>query len=123
MHELAVAQGLIAQVARVAADHDASRVTVIRLAIGPLSGVEAVLLDRAFSIARIGSVAETARLDIEVPPVRVYCPACGTESGAALNRLICGQCGGWRVTLKSGDELTLVSLDLDRDPAKEDANV
>lgn len=123
MHELAVAQGLIGQVARVAMAHDAARVTVIRLAIGPLSGVEAPLLDRAFSIARIGTPAEEARLEIETPPVRVFCPACGIETEAAVNRLLCGQCGGWQVTLRSGDELTLLSVDLEPTQAREKAHV
>jgi len=97
----------------VAAAHDARQVSRIKLAIGPLSGVEAELLERAFTVARMGTLAETAILDIEETPVIVWCEACGTQSHASLNRLLCGSCGTWRVTLRSGDELLLKSLELE----------
>ena len=46
MHELAVCQGLMGQVEQIAARENAERVTLIRLQIGPLSGVEPQLLDQ-----------------------------------------------------------------------------
>ena len=113
MHELSVCQGLLREVTRVAEAHGASRVTEILVAVGPLSGVEAPLLERAFTIARMGTVAEGAALRIEETPVRVRCEACGAESDARSNHLVCAGCGDWRVTLRSGDELLLKSLELE----------
>ena len=101
------------EVARVAAAHGASRVTRVRIAVGPLSGVEAPLLERAFAIARAGTVAEAALLEAEATDVRVWCEACGTESAAAPNRLLCARCGGWRVEVRGGAELFLKSVDLE----------
>lgn len=114
MHELAVCQGLMGEVNRIAARERAERVTLIRLSIGPLSGVEARLLRDAFPIAAAGSVAERAELQIEEQPVRVRCLACGAESDALANRLVCGECGGYRTQLLSGDEMLLTSLELER---------
>ena len=115
MHELSVCQSLIGQVERVAAEHHAASVSVIGLAIGPLSGVEAPLLARAFTVARAGTVAEDAMLEIEARPVVVHCSACDTETETRPNALLCGDCGGWQVDLRSGDELLLTRVELARD--------
>ncbi len=115
MHELAVCQGLLREVARVARAHGSRRVAAVRVAVGPLSGVEAPLLERAFSIARAGTLAEGARLDVEATDIVVRCGSCGSQSRATINRLVCGVCGGWQVTLVSGDELLLKSLELETD--------
>jgi len=114
MHELAVCQGLMGQVNQIAVREHAERITLIRLSIGPLSGVEARLLRDAFPIAAAGSVAEAAELEIEEQPVRVRCLSCGAESHAQANRLVCGQCGDYRTQLLSGDEMLLTSLELER---------
>ncbi|MEC3862775.1 hydrogenase maturation nickel metallochaperone HypA [Mesobacterium sp. TK19101] len=115
MHELAVSQSLIAEAMRTALHHGAVRVTALTVQIGPLSGVEAPLLDRAFSVARAGTMLETSVLTMEIAPVVVWCPACQTETTVAPNALLCGQCGDWKVTLRSGDELVLKQVELDRE--------
>ena len=114
MHELAVCQGLMAQVAEIARRENALRVTRILLRIGPLSGVEPQLLSDAFPIAAAGSLAEGAELVIEDQAVRVKCLTCGEESDATVNRLVCGSCGDYRTQLITGDELLLASLELER---------
>jgi hydrogenase nickel incorporation protein HypA/HybF len=119
MHELAVCQSLLREIERVAAAHSATEVTGVVVAIGPLSGVEAPLLKRAFTVARTGTVARNAALDVEEMPVVVWCESCGIETAVAANALLCGKCGGWQVKLKSGDELLLKQVGL----AKADAPV
>lgn len=114
MHELAVCQGLMQQVHRVAERERAKRVTSITLQIGPLSGVEAPLLQEAFPIAAAGSLAEGAELLVERTPILVECLECGAHSEAKPNKLVCGQCGDWRTRLLSGEEMLLKSLELER---------
>jgi len=113
VHEFSVCSALLSQVEAIAAEHDAVAVKAISLRVGPLSGVEPHLLDRAFSVARIGTLAENAELIVEALPVRVRCQQCGAESEASANRLICGTCGDYRTRLVSGDELLLNSVELD----------
>jgi hydrogenase nickel incorporation protein HypA/HybF len=115
MHELSICQSLLVQVEAIAQQHGAQRVTSITLHIGPLSGVEADLLQHAFTLARAGGVAEGATLAIEILPVRVSCQRCGQESEAAPNRLLCGHCGDYHTRLLSGDEMLLASVELDVD--------
>ena len=115
MHELAVCQGLLRQVERVAMERGATRVEEIELGIGPLSGVEADLLRRAWPLACAGSIAADASLTINSLPVRVRCDTCDCETEALPNRLVCGRCGDWRTSLVSGDELLLISLSVEVD--------
>lgn len=112
MHELAVCQGLMQQVELVARRENARKVTSITLQIGPLSGVEASLLEDAFPIAAAGSLAENAELKIEQMPIQVICLSCGAKTTAKPNKLVCGQCGDWRTRIGSGDEMLLRSLEL-----------
>jgi hydrogenase nickel incorporation protein HypA/HybF len=112
MHELSVCQSLLREVARVAAAHDSTDVHKIVVAIGPLSGIEAPLLARAFEVARAGTIAAHAELDIELAPVVVWCRTCQSETPVAANTLLCGRCGAWQVQLKSGDELLLKRMEL-----------
>ncbi len=114
MHELAVCQGLIGEVERVAALNGASEVTSVTVLIGPLSGVEIDLLQSAFPIARAGSVAAGAELVVETGAIRVQCMSCGTQGAAAPNKLVCSACGDWRVRVVAGDELLLKSVELSR---------
>ncbi len=112
MHELAICQSLIQQVESIAQQHGARGADYIRLEIGPLAGVEAPLLERAFTIARAGTLAETATLDIVIQPLQVRCNTCGGESEAKSNRLLCGHCGDWHIEIVSGDQMLLTRVEL-----------
>lgn len=112
MHELSVCYGLIDQVADVARAQRALGVARIRVRVGPLSGVEPQLLLQAFPLARAGTVAEDAELEIEALPIRVHCERCNADTTVLPNRLVCGACGDWRTRVISGDELQLTSVEL-----------
>ena len=113
MHELSVCQGLLREVARVAAEHHAERVERIVLQIGELSGVEPQLLERAFAVARAGTLAAGAELEIRSGPVVVVCRECGGRSAVPPNRLVCTYCGDWRVQVVEGEELLLLTVEMD----------
>ena len=114
MHELAICQSLINQLEKIALENNARQITAITVALGPLSGVEAELLKNAYPIASAGTVAEDAVLLVENTPVRIRCNQCGKESDALPNKLLCRHCGDWQTTLISGDELVLMSVELEK---------
>jgi hydrogenase nickel incorporation protein HypA/HybF len=118
MHELSVCQNLVMQVERIAREQNA-RVSSITIKIGPLSGVEAALVEQAYPLAVAGTCLSAARLIIDSLPVRVHCRICQQDTAAAPNRLVCAHCGDWRTELLSGDELLLSSVELSRDPSAE----
>lgn len=112
MHELSVCQSIIDQVTEVAQQHHGSCVEKIYLQVGPLSGVEPQLLQSAFPLARVNSVASHAELIIHSAPVKVMCNSCGTVTLTTANRLVCGNCGDWQTRLLSGNELLLERVEL-----------
>lgn len=114
MHELAICQSLMSQVESIALERNAQSVISILIAIGPLSGVEAPLLKNAYPLASVGTVAENAELLIDQLPIRIKCTQCGSESEAKPNKLTCQQCGDWRTELISGDEMMLMSVELEK---------
>lgn len=113
MHEMSVCLSLLQQVEKIAAEHQASGVAKILLKIGPLSGVEADLLQRAYPVAVAGTIAENAELVIDTSEVVVRCTECGSTSNVPPNRLLCGECGDFRTQIVSGDEMTLQSIELE----------
>lgn len=112
MHELSICMALMEQVERIALEHQAGRVERIVLQVGPLSGVEAPLLERAWPLASVGTLAEEAELLIETAPVKVKCTQCEAVSEVAPNRLLCAACGDFRTRLVSGDEMLLANMEL-----------
>lgn len=124
MHELSVCMSLLHEVARIARAADARAVHSVTVCVGPLSGVEAGLLSRAFEVARCGTVANAATLIVDVACVRVRCMICGAENEAAPNRLLCARCGEYRTRVIEGDELLLSAVEMDvlndQDVASED---
>jgi len=121
MHELSICQGLMTKVEQVALENGATSVETIFLSVGPLSGIEPDLLKRAFEIARLGTIAESAELDIQTGPVIVECSQCGASSEVRLYHLVCGSCGNWQVRVTQGEELLLLSLELSGIPDDSEA--
>jgi hydrogenase nickel incorporation protein HypA/HybF len=111
MHELAICQALLRQVLEVAEERGTQRIGRIKLRIGPLSGIEPELLKTAFPLVAAGTPGEDANIEIDDIPVRVRCQNCGSTSQALTNRLLCRDCGSWRVKLISGYEMLLVSVE------------
>jgi hydrogenase nickel incorporation protein HypA/HybF len=114
MHELSICIALMQQVERIAREHEAGSVDRIVLQVGPLSGVEAPLLERAWPLASSGTLAQQAQLVIETAPITVRCTQCDTVSNVLPNRLLCSACGDFRTRLISGDEMLLVNLELSK---------
>lgn len=101
------------QVMTIAKTHHAEKVVRIIVRIGPLSGIEPLLLESAFSISCAGTIAEEAEFLTETLPIRVLCNNCGAESKATTNNLLCQSCGGYNTKLLSGDELILARVELE----------
>ncbi len=120
MHELSVCLALLDKVQQIATEHGATRVTRIEVKLGPLSGVEAPLLENAYPLAAAGTIAESAEFSIDVVPIRVHCSQCDAESEAEANNLICRACGDYRTKVVSGEDLLLQRVELETpDTAKE----
>jgi hydrogenase nickel incorporation protein HypA/HybF len=65
MHEVSLLRGLLGQIETTARRHGATRISVIRLKLGPLAHIEPDHLRDHFVAAARGTIAESARLDIQ----------------------------------------------------------
>jgi hydrogenase nickel incorporation protein HypA/HybF len=81
--------------------------------IGMLAGVEPLLLESAFSIARAGTVADQAEMITEIMTPVVLCRACGAESEVSPANLRCPACGSGDTRLVRGEELILARVELE----------
>jgi hydrogenase nickel incorporation protein HypA/HybF len=110
MHELAIAESIVAIAERHAAGR---RVTRVEVAVGHLRQVVPPALEFAFELVAQGTVLEGAELALEEVPAAGRCGACGVESRLAGFPLTCPACGGWDINITAGEELRVESLDLE----------
>ena len=113
MHELSIAQSMLEIIEQEAAPFKGSKVTLIMLRIGKLSGVVPDALRFAFEIIRKGSVAEDASLDIEEVPISIKCNECMKVFDVDYPLMSCPYCEGFNVELVSGKELEIKELEID----------
>lgn len=116
MHELGMCEAVLDTVERRAAGRAVRRV---RLRIGVLHRVVPESLDQAFELVAAGTVADGAAVDLVTVPVHLTCRDCGHEEDLDDMATSCSACGGVRIVLDGGDELTLESLQLAAQPAGE----
>jgi len=79
MHELSITQAIIDTAIQYAQQAHAKTIHVLFVRVGALSGIVPDSLQFYFELARQGTPAEGARLEVELVPPRARCRACGAE--------------------------------------------
>ena len=112
MHELSLAQAVIEIAVAEAKKHNAPAVKTVRLRLGEFTGVVREALEFGFEIARRGTAAEKAVLEIETVPLKTKCPQCGT-GGRPIEDFcfVCANCGS-PVDILAGREMLVEYVDL-----------
>ena len=124
MHELSLAQALLAQVLELARQHGAERVIRVEVVIGPRAGVVIDSFRFGFEALRQDHApTRETRLEITVPPLVFRCPSCGREftdedSQDRKNPVIpaaspCPDCGHAQCPGEGGDELILKQVEME----------
>jgi hydrogenase nickel incorporation protein HypA/HybF len=111
MHEMSVVQGLMTILEERAKAHGIARISLVRLKVGRLRGLDARQLCAAFEVLAEGSIAEGAPLEIEQIAVRARCNACGTEWRLPDYRFECPKCQSADAEILGGRELHIESFD------------
>lgn len=109
MHEQSLVRSLLAQV-RQAASSAAGVVEQVVVAIGPLSGVEPLLVAGAFDLLTQGTELADARLVIEETPLSLLCRDCGEEFETDEIDFACPRCGSRCTRVVSGEHVILRSI-------------
>ncbi len=114
MHELSLAENIIAIAGAEARKHQSSPVVTVKVRLGDFAGVVEEALRFGFELARRGTLAESAVLEIERVPIKIQCIRCGLEANPPLGDicLICPICG-FPVELLSGREMQVEYVELD----------
>ncbi len=115
MHELALASGMLDIARDELARHNCTRLKMLRVQVGAISGVVSDALAFGFENLIAGTEHEGARLEIEPVPLRLACGSCGTEfDGASIAKELtpcpgCGEVFGHKVL--QGKELQVVWIE------------
>jgi|SRR5690349_5947487 len=113
MHELSIAQAVVAVASRHAAGRRVSRV---ELKVGHLRQVVPSALQFSFELVTSGTPLEGAELVIEDVAARGRCRECGAETELREFPFQCARCSGLDLEIEAGEELLVDALELDQDP-------
>ena len=112
MHEMSLAEGMLAIVEDTARASAATRVTNVRLTIGALSHVERDALVFCFDVVTRGSVAEGATLTIDTVDGAAWCMPCGATVALARIGDPCPRCGSFQLTVTAGDDMRVKDIEV-----------
>ena len=85
MHEFAFAMSIFRVAEATAIKYKAQKITEVLLEIGELTLIVPELLQRSFDMATRGSIAEGAKLIIQITPGKIKCRECEKISEVTLN--------------------------------------
>jgi hydrogenase nickel incorporation protein HypA/HybF len=121
MHEASLVQSLLAQSARILEEHGGRSVESIRVEIGPLSGVEPLLVKSAFERMCDSTPCRGAILTIEEVPLSARCRRCRAEFEIEAFQFVCPSCEATSIQVMRGDEFRLLEVTIH--DADEDAGI
>ncbi|MBD3174162.1 MAG: hydrogenase maturation nickel metallochaperone HypA [Armatimonadia bacterium] len=114
MHEYSIACRLIEAVESGLDERGvAAPVGRVEVLVGELSGVVPEALELAFEAAKTETRLAGAELALTIEPLVLWCESCRREWHAAEPFLICDECGGTQVEIRSGRGLSVTGVDVE----------
>jgi len=112
MHELSVALDIIEVAEAKAREKHSPGIQTIKVRLGEFTTIAREALEFAFEVARRGTLAAEARLEIEMVAMATRCVSCGPVEEAVRGLcLLCPQCG-LPLEVVAGKELQIEYLEL-----------
>jgi hydrogenase nickel incorporation protein HypA/HybF len=109
VHELSVCDAIVGSTMKRAHGRPVKQVTV---RIGHLRQVVPDALQFGWEVLTEGTDLKGCQLLIEQVPATVKCQRCGAETTLDMPILMCGTCESFDVTLLSGEEFLIVSMEV-----------
>ena len=113
MHEYSIVQALLEQCENHVKANNATKVVKVVTKIGKLSGVEPYLLETAFNTFKEKTVCDGAEFVMNLQNLRLYCNTCKKESEQREVRYICLHCQSTDVSVVDGEEMYLMTLEME----------
>jgi hydrogenase nickel incorporation protein HypA/HybF len=110
VHELSLSSAIVNTVVKHA---DGRRVSVVNLRVGHLRQVVPDSLEFYFEFVARGTVCEGARLEPELVPAVLRCDTCAASWEMDLPFFRCPECGSGEVTVESGNEFEVESIEVE----------
>lgn len=112
MHEYSIVQALLNQCEEHAAQNNATKVIKVITKIGVLSGVETHLLQIAFDTFKEGTICAEAEFIQNIQKLKLECKECGNVFEVDEVRYFCEKCESLRVKVLDGEDMYLMSLEM-----------
>jgi hydrogenase nickel incorporation protein HypA/HybF len=122
MHELSIAEELVRVIREELCAHPNARLKTALVRVGALRLIEPMTLECCFGAAACDTPVAGARLRVEQVEAAARCCQCGREFAVEHNWFECPQCGAIGAELLHGNELQLVSLEIEKEMANASAN-
>jgi hydrogenase nickel incorporation protein HypA/HybF len=113
MHEYSIVQNLLDLCEQNAEANNASKVYRVVVGIGEMSSVEPQLLKTAFDTFKLDTIASDALMEIRRIGLKAECFDCGADFVPTMSNFLCSKCNSANTKLVSGDELLLLSLEIE----------
>ena len=110
MHELHLAEDILRLVKEKAQATGKQKIATVKVAIGQARTSHQAELKELFAMIAKGTVAEGAKLEIAIIPLKSICANCQSEFNPQVMRLDCAKCGSSNIKVTSGQELQILEL-------------
>jgi hydrogenase nickel incorporation protein HypA/HybF len=110
MHELHLAEDILRKIEAKAREEDKEKVSLIKIALGKARFTHLEELKELLAQISKDTVAEGARIEFEIIPVKTACADCKAEFSPKTVRLDCEKCGSTNIQITSGNELIVKEL-------------
>ncbi len=113
MHEMSIVEALLEQVRQELRLHPGALLRNVRMRVGQLRQVVPESLTFCYDAAVRGTPFEGSRLEVEELPAEARCRSCCLTFPVADKWFVCPRCEAKGADLLKGDELQLISLELE----------
>ncbi len=113
MHELSIVQALLEQVEEVREANGGGRVVTVTVRVGAWRQIVPEVFTFCYDILTRDGGLYGSRLEVEQVPAVASCAACGEVFSVEDRVLVCPVCSALGASLINGDELDLVSIEME----------
>jgi hydrogenase nickel incorporation protein HypA/HybF len=111
LHEASIIAELLEVISSQAALHGMRQVTGLKMKVGAMRAAVPALLQSAFEVMRVGTIAEKATLEIDPVPLIARCKICKKDVAIEEFVFLCPNCQSVLEEIVSGKEMDLIELE------------
>lgn len=115
MHELSVTESLLNTAYDYASKNDSSKVTILNIKIGKLSGIIGDSVQFYWDIISENTICAGSKLKFTHVSAKFECQKCGNNYELENELIPCPACGSMDLKTIQGDEFLLESIEIEKD--------